>query len=221
MTTRTVPMTDALYGYLAATLPPEPELLQDLRTETARLGDIVRMQIAPEQARFMAVLVRLMGARRVLEIGTFTGYSTITMALAMPEDGRIVACDTSEEWTAIARRFWEAAGVAGKIDLRLAPARDTLADLRAAGGDGTFDLSFIDADKENQHHYYEDSLALLRPGGVVLVDNALWSGAVADPARQDASTVAIRALNAAVRDDPRVDPCLLPVGDGVLMACKR
>ncbi len=221
MSTRTVPLTDALYGYLTATLPPEPEVLRDLRAETAQLGDIVRMQISPEQGRFMTVLVRLMAPRRVLEIGTFTGYSTISMALALPHDGRIVACDVSDEWTAIARRYWQAAGVAGRIDLRLAPAQDTLAELRAGGGDGTFDLSFIDADKGNYRHYYEESLALLRPGGVVLVDNALWGGAVADPARHDPDTVAIRALNAFVRDDPRVEACLLPVGDGVLMACKR
>jgi caffeoyl-CoA O-methyltransferase len=179
------------------------------------------MQIAPEQGQFMALLLRLIGARQVLEIGTFTGYSALAMALALPENGRLVACDVSEDWTAIARRYWAEAGVEGRIDLAIAPASETLARLRREGGDGRFDASFIDADKPNYPLYYEESLALLRPGGLIMVDNALWSGAVADPARDDPETEALRRLNRTARDDARVDVSLVPIGDGLLLARKR
>ena len=179
------------------------------------------MQIAPEQGQFMALLARLMGARRALEVGVFTGYSALAVALALPQDGRLVACDVSAEWTAVARRYWAEAGGAHKIALHLAPALETLAALRAGGEEGTYDLAFIDADKVNYGAYYEACLALLRPGGLVLVDNVLWGGAVADPAVQDAETRAIRAFNERLHGDPRVDLAVLPVGDGLTLARKR
>jgi predicted O-methyltransferase YrrM len=169
----------------------------------------------------MALLVRLTGARRILEIGTFTGYSALAMALALPADGRIIACDVSEAWTAVARRYWQRAGVVGRIELRLAPALQTLDALIGEGGGGSFDFAFIDADKGRYLDYYERSLILLRPGGLIAVDNTLWGGSVADPAETDADTAAIRAFNAALRDDPRIDLSLVPIGDGLTLARKR
>ena len=178
------------------------------------------MQIGPEQGQLMALLARAIGAKRYLEIGVFTGYSSLAMALALPADGHIVACDVSEEFTLVARRYWEAAGVAGKIDLRIAPALETLELLRSERVK-PFDMAFIDADKANVAEYYERSLELLRPGGLVLVDNVLWDGAVLDASTADPDTLALRALNAKAGRDDRVDAALLPVCDGILMARKK
>jgi predicted O-methyltransferase YrrM len=221
MSNRSIGLSDALHAWLVAETVRESELSARLRAETAALGDEARMQIAPEQGQFMALLLRLIGARRVLEIGTFTGYSALVMALALPEDGRLVACDISEDRTAIARRYWAEAGVAGRIDLVLAPAAETLARLRREGADDSFDAIFIDADKEGYPLYYEEALALLRPGGLIMVDNALWGGAVADPARDDAGTEAVRTVDRTARDDARVDESLVPIGDGLLLVRKR
>ncbi|HEY9538122.1 MAG TPA: class I SAM-dependent methyltransferase [Kiloniellaceae bacterium] len=198
----------------------ESELQRRLREETAALPG-AGMQIAPEQGQFMALLVELTGARRCLEIGTFTGYSALAVAQALPDDGRLVACDVNETTTAVARRYWREAGVAQKIDLRLAPARDTLDVLLAEGAAGSFDFVFIDADKANYDAYYEAALKLLRSGGLIAVDNVLWDGAVIDPAADDADTVAIRALNAKIATDQRVTCSMLPLGDGLTLARKR
>jgi caffeoyl-CoA O-methyltransferase len=179
------------------------------------------MQIAPEQGQFMAMLVRLIGARRCLEVGVFTGYSSLVTALALPEDGRIIACDVSEQWTAVARRYWQRAGVSHKIDLRLAPALETLDGLIAAGQTGSYDFAFIDADKENYAAYYERVLALLRPGGLLSVDNTLWSGRLADARERDPETLGIRRFNELIHRDERVDLSLLPMGDGLTLARKR
>jgi predicted O-methyltransferase YrrM len=222
MSNRTIQVDDRLYDYILAASSREPELLARLREETReRFAERFGMQISPEQGQFMALLVQLMGARKTLEVGVFTGYSSLSVALALPEDGRIVACDVSEEWTSIARRYWEEAGVAHKIDLRLAPAIETLDALLAAGEAGTFDFAFIDADKGNYAAYYERALELLRPGGLVTIDNVLWSGRVADPSVDDADTAAIRELNEQLHRDERVALSLLPVGDGLTLALKR
>jgi caffeoyl-CoA O-methyltransferase len=220
MTNRSISLTDSLYGYLLSVSLREPDVLRRLRDETAALPN-ARMQIAPEQGQFMALLVRLMGARRCLEVGVFTGYSSLAVALALPDDGRIVACDVSEDWTAVARRHWSAAGVAHKINLRLAPALDTLEGLLADGEAGTYDFAFLDADKENYRRYYELALELVRPGGLIVADNTLWSGRVADPANDEASTVALRRFNEQLHRDLRVDLSLVPIGDGLTLARKR
>jgi len=220
MSNRSISLTDALYEYLLSVSLREPQLLLDLREETAALPG-AGMQISPEQGQFMALLARLMGARRCLEVGVFTGYSSLVVALALPEDGRIVACDVSEKWTAVARTYWQAAGVDHMIDLHLAPAVATLDALIADGASGTFDLAFIDADKANYLAYYERALALLRPGGLIMVDNTLWDGRVIDPEVSDADTVAIRHFNETVHADTRVDVSLLPVGDGLTLLRKR
>lgn len=218
---RSIVESEVVERFVCEVMSPEPEVARRLRRETATLGPDAGMQIGPDQARLLGLLARLVGARRAIEVGTFTGMSALAVASALPADGRLVCCDVSEEWTAIARRAWAAAGVAGRIDLRLAPAAETLAALRRAGEEGTYDLAFIDADKESYAAYYEACLALLRPGGLIAVDNALWGGRVCDPAERDADTAAIRALNLFVRDDPRVEQVLLTVGDGVLLALKR
>lgn len=179
------------------------------------------MQIGPGQGQFLALLLKLLGARRVLEIGTFTGYSALWMALALPEDGKLIACDVSAAYTSIGRRSWQEAGVAHKIDLRIAPASETLRTLLAEGQAGSFDLAFIDADKEGYAGYYEQCLQLVRPGGLIAIDNVLWGGAVADDAAQDADTQALRALNARLHVDERIDLSLLPIGDGLTLARKR
>jgi len=220
MSNRSISLTESLYEYLLAVSLREPELLRQLRAETAA-DPMARMQISPEQGQFMALLARLSGARRCLEIGVFTGYSSLALALALPEDGRIVACDVNERWTAVARRYWEAAGVAHKVDLRLATAFDTLDRLRAAGEAGSYDFAFIDADKENYLGYYERVLELLRPGGLIVADNTLWSGRVADPENTEADTVALRSFNRHLHRDERIDLSLLPVGDGLTLARKR
>jgi predicted O-methyltransferase YrrM len=220
MSTRTIALSDPLYEYLLRTSIREPEILRRLREETAGLEE-AGMQISPEVGQLLALLVRLMGARRTLEVGVFTGYSSLSVARALPEGGRVVACDVSPEWTAIARRYWAEAGVAERIDLRLAPARETLNALLAAGEAGRYDFAFIDADKEGYQDYLDLCLALLRSGGLVAVDNTLWSGRVADPEDQSSPTLAIRRLNERLRDDDRVDLSLLPIGDGLTLARKR
>jgi predicted O-methyltransferase YrrM len=220
MSNRSIMLTDSLYEYMTDVSLREPPLLLALREETSELTQRA-MQISPEQGQFMALLARLTGARRCLEVGVFTGYSSLVTALALPDDGRIVACDVSEEWTAVARRYWREAGVAHKIELRLAPATETLDDLLAQGRAGTFDFAFIDADKTNYLAYYERTLALLRTGGLALVDNTLWSGRVADPEVADADTVALRHFNEVLHRDERVDLSLLPMGDGLTVVRKR
>jgi caffeoyl-CoA O-methyltransferase len=220
MSNRTISLTDSLHEYLLRVSLREPEVLRDLRAETARLAQR-SMQIAPEQGQFMALLARLVGARRCLEVGVFTGYSSLAVALALPDGGSIVACDVSEEWTSIARRYWQRAGVADRIDLRLAPALQTLDSLLADGEAGQYDLAFIDADKAGYGDYYERVLQLLRPGGLVVIDNTLWSGRVADPGVTDADTVALRQLNQRLLGDERVDLSLVPIGDGLTLARKR
>ncbi len=219
MAARPTYLTDRLYDYLLATSLREPAVLARLREETAALP-AAGMQIAPEQGQFMALLVALIGARRTLEVGTFTGYSALVVALALPAEGRVIACDVSEPYTAVARRYWAEAGVADKIELRLAPAVETLDGLLAEGAAGGFDFIFIDADKETYDTYYERCLELLRPGGLIAVDNVLWSGAVADDSHQDQETQAIRALNAKLLRDPRVAISLVPIGDGLMLARK-
>jgi predicted O-methyltransferase YrrM len=220
MTNRTTSLDDRLYGYLLAATLRESDVLAELRQETAEHAH-ARMQIAPEQGQFMALLVQLIGAKKTLEIGVFTGYSALVVAAALPEDGKIIACDVSEEFTAIARPYWEKANVAHKIDLRIAPALDTLEALIAAGESNSFDFAFIDADKVGYDAYYEKSLQLIRPGGLIAVDNTLWYGRVADPNVQNKSTHQIRTLNEKVRDDERVTMSLVPIGDGLLLAMKR
>ena len=220
MSNRTLNLTDAVYEYLQAHSLREPPLLEKLREETHRhrLRD---MQISPEQGQFMALLVKLLGAKRCIEVGVFTGYSSLCVALAMPEDGRLLALDVSEEFTDVARHYWREAGVEDRIELRIAPALESLDALVEAGDAGTWDFVFIDADKSGYLDYYERALTLLRPGGVVAVDNVLWDGAVADPADDSEDTEAIRAVNDHIHADERVDMSLLPVGDGLTLARKR
>jgi predicted O-methyltransferase YrrM len=213
-------MGDRLYDYLLSVSLREPEILLKLREETAR-HPMSQMQIAPEQGQFMALLVQLMGATKTLEVGVFTGYSALTVALALPENGQVVACDVSEEFTAIARRYWEMAGVASKIDLRVAPATETLDRLLAEGQAETFDFAFIDADKSNYGTYYEQALQLVRPGGMILIDNVLWSGRVADGQVQDTRTEAIRAFNRKLHEDQRVTLSMVAIADGLTLALKR
>ena len=220
MSNRTLNLTDRLYDYVLAVSLREPPLLARLREETAELPD-AEMQISPEQGQLMAFLAELIEARRCLEVGTYTGYSALSVARVLPPDGEVVTCDIDETATAVARRYWAEAGVADKIRLHLAPASETLERLIAEGRGESFDFAFIDADKENYGAYYEQVLALLRPGGLMLIDNVLWSGAVADPAREDPDTVAIRALNETLRDDARVSLSLLPVSDGLSLVRKR
>jgi caffeoyl-CoA O-methyltransferase len=219
MARSTITVDDRLAAYLEEIGRPETPVAHNLREETGKLP-MAMMQIGGNQAAFMAFLVRAIGARRTLEIGTFTGYSALAVASALPPDGRVVCLDVSEEWTAIGRRAWAEAGVAKKIDLRLGPAVDTL-DRMIADGEGGFDFAFIDADKGNYGRYYEQCLKLVRKGGVIAVDNVLWSGAVADPADHNESTAMIRAFNQTVRADERVDFCLIPVGDGLTLARVR
>jgi predicted O-methyltransferase YrrM len=221
MSNKSILVTDTIYDYILSSSLREREVLKQLREETAR--HVHRsMQIAPEQGQFMALLVELIGARNILEVGVFTGYSSTCLALALPPDGQITACDISEEFTAVARRYWNQAGIANKIDLRLAPALDTLDSLIVEGRSGSYDLAFIDADKANYDGYYERALALLRVGGLLLVDNVLWSGKVIeDAASGDADTAAIRALNEKIHADPRVSISLLPIADGLTLALKR
>lgn len=212
---RNVALSDALYDYVVRMGVRETRVQRELRAATAKLP-MAGMQIGPDQAAFLQLLVRLLRARRCLEIGTFTGYSALSMALALPPGGRIVCCDVSEEWTALARRYWKKARVERKIDLRIAPALHTLAGLK-----GKFDLAFIDADKPNYAKYYEHCLRLVRKGGLIAVDNTLWSGAVIDPAQQSENTRALRTFNQKISKDKRVDIALLAIGDGLTLAVKR
>ena len=221
MSSHTIELTETLYDYLLANGTRESAVARELRSHTLVATRAHRMQVSPEQGAFMQLLVRLLGARRTLEVGTFTGYSALAVAEALPDDGRLIACDVSEQWTAIGRPFWERAGVAHKIDLRLKPAVDTLDELIAAGEADAFDFAFIDADKANYDAYYERCLVLLRRGGVIGIDNVLWGGRVADERARDEDTRAIRALNLKVNADERVDAAMLPIGDGLTLAVKR
>ena len=220
MSDTTFGLDDRTRQYLLQHSLREHSLLEELRAVTHN-DPLARMQISPEQGQFMALLVQAIGARRCIEIGTFTGYSALVVSLALPDDGFMVCCDINREWTAIAQTYWERAGVAHKIDLRLAPALDTLDALLEVGEAGAFDFAFIDADKENYLGYYERCLRLLRPGGIIAVDNTLWSGRVADDDDQESSTVALRAFNTAIHADQRVALSMLPLGDGLTLALKR
>jgi predicted O-methyltransferase YrrM len=213
-------VADDVDDYLVAVSPPEDPSREGLRLATIGLSG-ASMQISPGQGRLMALLTRLMGARRAIEVGVFTGYSALCVAQALPDDGHLVACEIDDEHVDLARRFWEEAGVAHKIDLRLAPALHTLDALLDTGESGRFDLGFIDADKENYAEYFERLLRLLRPGGLILIDNVLWGGRVLDLSLDDPDTAAIRLLNQALRNDARVDSSLLPIGDGLMLARKR
>lgn len=220
MSNRTLTLSPSLYEYLCAVSLREPKVLARLRRETA-YDSSATMQISPEQGQFMSLLVELIAAHNVLEVGTYTGYSSLWMALALPEDGRLVCCDISKEWTDIARRYWAEAGVEEKIRLHLAPALETLQKLLRQGEAETFDLAFIDADKENYSEYYELCLKLLRPGGLLLADNTLWSGRVIEAGDRGASTEAIRRFNLLLHEDDRVSLSMLPLGDGLTLALKK
>jgi predicted O-methyltransferase YrrM len=219
MANKTLGLDPQLYQYLLSVSLNEPEILTKLREETAQ-HPMSNMQIAPEQGQFMALLVQLIGAKKTLEVGVFTGYSSLVIALALPPAGKIVACDVDPDYTAIARRYWEQAGVADKIDLRIAPALETLEQLIQQGQANTFDFAFIDADKRNYFNYYEYALQLVRPGGLIVIDNVLWSGRVADPQDTDKRTQAIRDFNQKLSQDPRVKISLLPIADGLTLAMK-
>lgn len=220
MAKQTLGLDLPLYDYLLSVSLREPESLAKLRQETARLP-MAQMQIAPEQGQFMALLIQLVGAKKTLDVGVFTGYSSLVVALALPPDGRVVACDVDRDFTAIARRYWQEAGVAEKIDLHIAPALETLDRLLANGEAETFDFAFIDADKGNYENYYERSLQLIRPGGLIAIDNVLWSGRVADPQDLDKRTVAIRSFNEKLVRDDRIDLSLVPIADGLTLARKH
>ncbi|WAL62557.1 class I SAM-dependent methyltransferase [Thermocoleostomius sinensis] len=220
MTKQSLGLTDEQYTYLLSSSLREPEVLQKLRQETAE-HPMSQMQISPEQGQFMALLVRLMAAKKTLEIGVFTGYSSLCVALALPADGQMIACDVSDEYTKIAQRYWQLAGVTDKIKLYLAPALDTLDRLLAEGQANSFDFAFIDADKSSYDAYYERTLQLVRVGGLIAIDNVLWSGKVADPTVQDSRTNAIRNLNQKIRDDDRVIPSLVPIADGLMLALRQ
>jgi predicted O-methyltransferase YrrM len=217
---RTLSLDDRLYEYLLAHSLREAPVLAALRAETASHPK-VNMQIAPEQGQFMQMLVRFLGARRAIEVGVFTGYSSLAVMLAMPPDGRLLACDISAEFTAIARRYWQAAGVADRIELVIAPAKATLDARLAAGEAGRYDFAFIDADKTGYLAYYERLIQLVRPGGLIVVDNTLWGGEVANPSNRDADTGALREFNDALLADARIDLSLLPLGDGLTLARRR
>ena len=221
MSSHTINLTDSLHEYLLRLGARESDVARELRAETLRATRWHPMQISPEQGAFMQLLVRLIGAKRTLEVGTFTGYSALVVAEALPADGRVIACDVSEEWTSIGKPFWERAGVAGRIDLRLRPATETLDALIEEGRAGEFDFAFIDADKANYDAYYERCLRLVRVGGVIGIDNVLWGGRVVKRRANDEDTQAIRAVNEKVAADERVDVAMLPIGDGLTLAVKR
>lgn len=225
MSRRTLDLDDTLYDYVLGNSLREHPAQTALR-EATRNHPHGGMQISPEQGQFMALLVRLTGAKNAIEIGVFTGYSALTVALALPAEGRLLACDISDEYTRVGRPYWESAGVAHKIDLRLAPALDTLEARLAAGAAGQYDFAFIDADKSGYDSYYERCLQLLRPGGLIAIDNVLWGGSLARPAAtgataEDADTAALRALNRKLHGDERIDLSMLPIGDGLTLARKR
>ena len=220
MSKQTLGLEQNLYDYLLAVSLREPTILTQLRQETAQMPRSI-MQISPEQGQFMALLIKLIGAKKTLEVGVFTGYSSLVVALALPADGKIVACDVSEEYTSVARRYWQQAGVADKIDLHIAPALETLDKLLTAGEAGSFDFAFIDADKGNYDNYYERCLELIRPGGLIAIDNVLWSGKVAETEIQDNQTNKIRALNRKLHQDSRITLSLVPIADGLTLAMKN
>lgn len=220
MSTKSLGLSDQLHNYLLSVSVPKDPLWEQLRDETTESVGF-NMQISPEQAQFMSLLINLIGARTALEIGTFTGYSALTIARALPENGQLIACDISEEWTAMAKRYWKDAGVDKKIDLKIAPALNTLDKLITSGLSGSFDFAFIDADKSNYINYYEKCITLVRPGGIVCVDNTLWGGSVADPAKTDIDTISIRALNKRMFEDQRTQSSLVPIGDGLHIALKQ
>jgi len=217
---KTIFLDQPVYDYLRDVSLRESEVMLALRHETAEL-EMAMMQIAPEQGQFMTLLVQLLGVRRAIEVGTFTGYSALAIAMGLPEDGCLIACDISDEWTAIGKRYWRLAGQADKIELRLAPAIETLDGLLNDGQAGEFDFAFIDADKESYLNYYERCLQLLRPGGLIVVDNVLWDGSVAEPENQKPDTCAIREFNLFVKHDTRIDISMIPVGDGLSLIRKR
>ena len=219
MSDTTINLTPLVYQYLLKNSLREPAVLTELREETHKLS-MAAMQISPEQGQFMGMLIKLIGAKKALEVGTFTGYSALSVALSLPQDGKLVACDISTEWTNVGRRYWSRAGVDNKIDLRIGPALDTLQQLISKGESGTFDFVFIDADKSNYAAYYEKALTLLRHGGLIVIDNVLWSGKVADGAVKDKETNAIRDLNDMLVNDKRIDLSMLPVGDGITLVRK-
>jgi predicted O-methyltransferase YrrM len=220
MTNKTLGLSDELAAYVVEVGAREPDVLARLREETAAMPQH-SMQIAPEQGAFLALLVELTGARRCIEVGTFTGYSSTAVARALPADGRLVCCDVSEEWTSVARRYWAEAGVADRIELRLGPAATTLDGLLDGGEEATYDFAFVDADKVGYDGYYERLLRLVRPGGLIAFDNTLWGGAVLDQDSEDEDTRALQALNVKLAGDERVSLCLLPVADGVTLARRR
>lgn len=220
MSNTTLNLSDQLYQYLLKVSLRESEVLRLLREETAQLPEH-NMQISPEQGQFMRLLVQLTGGRKGIEIGVFTGYSALSVALGLPDDGQLIALDVSEEWTDVGRKYWEMAGVAHKIDLRIAPALESLQNLVAEGKEETFDFAFIDADKVNYQNYYEYCLRLLRPNGLIAIDNVLWSGRVADPKSTEPDTVAIRQLNEKLFKDERIDLSLLPLSDGLTLVRKK
>jgi len=220
MSNRTISVTAEINDYISDCSAEEPAILTKLRAETAALSDS-DMQIGPQQGQFLALLVSVLGAKRVLEIGTFTGYSSLVMAMALPEDGLIVTCDINQKTTAIARRYWQAAGFSDRIQLRLGPGLDSLGGLIADGDAGTFDFAFIDADKINYEGYFERTMQLVTRGGLIAIDNVLWNGKVIDRSIDDANTIAIRAFNLARRNDDRITITMLPIGDGMTLARKR
>jgi caffeoyl-CoA O-methyltransferase len=215
-----IDLTEPLIDYLRSVSEPEPDYLVELRAETAS-DPMARMQITPEQGLFLSTMTRLLGARRTLEVGVFTGYSSLAVARALPDNGQLIACDISEHWTAMARRYWRKAGLAHKIQLHLRPAIETLDELIADGQSGTFDFAFIDADKTNYLTYYERALTLTHDRGLIAIDNVLWHARVIDPNNHDEDTIAIRAFNEHLRDDSRVHVCMLPFGDGLTLVVKR
>jgi len=219
MSNRTLAISESIYQYLCDHSLREDPILKELRDHTYDMEERA-MQIAPEQGQFMQMLIKLIGAKNTIEVGVFTGYSSLAIALALPEDGRIVACDVNPQYTSVAEKFWVNAGVREKIDLRIGPAKNTLSELISDGLTGTFDFAFIDADKVNYDHYYELCLQLIRPGGLITVDNVLWGGATADDSINDTDTTSIRALNDKLHRDERIDLSLVPIGDGLTLAMK-
>ena len=220
MSNKTLFLTGPLYQYLRISSLREPEILRRLREETSR-DPMAQMQISPEQGQLMSLLVKLLGATRTLEVGVFTGYSSLCVAMTLPPNGKLIACDISKEWTDVARRYWREAGVDHIVELRLAPGIETMDHLLAGHEAGTFDFVFIDADKKNYDGYYERAQSLLRPGGLIAIDNVFWGGRVADPGNHDRDTLFIRDLNEKIRNDPRVDLSMIPIGDGLMLARKR
>ena len=220
MSNRTLGLDNALYDYLLAHSLREPELFKQLRLETAQ-DEWARMQIAPEQGQFMGLLIKLINAQNIIEVGTFTGYSSLWLASHLPDNGKLICCDVSEKWTNIAKRYWQLTKLDHKIELVLQPATHTLDNLLTQHHHNTFDFAFIDADKANYAAYYERCLALIRPGGLIAIDNILWGGAVADDSQQDEDTCAIRRLTQKIHADARVEISLIPIADGLLLVQKK